>query len=84
LLGATSARGATSLYICKENLTAEMYARMVEDHQEEMKELYPNGFKYIHDNLKLHKTAEATFIENGYDMVKFPSYSPDLSPIENL
>ena len=54
LLETISARNATSLHIYKENLKAYGYADIVEEHREEMEELYPHEFKYIHDNLKLH------------------------------
>ena len=81
---AISARSATSLHIYKENLKADKYTKIVEEHIEEMKELYPDGFTYTHDNLPVHQAAESDLEEDGLDMVLFPSYSPDLSPIENL
>jgi len=52
--------------------------------QGEREELYPNGIKFIHDNLLAHKAAETDLAEIGFDMVSFPSFSPDLSPIGNI
>jgi transposase len=82
--GAISRKGATSLHIYEKNLDAELYEEIVQEHQEEMEDLYPEGFKYQHDNLKLHLTAEPELISQGFDIIKYPRYSPDLSPIENL
>lgn len=82
--GAISRRGATSLEIYKENLNASHYVDIVVEHYQEMEDLYPEGFVYRHDNLKLHKAAETFLEENGFDIGEIPRYSPDLSPIENL
>jgi len=82
--GAISSRGATSLHIFKETLEAVDYEAILNDHQEEMDQLYPDGYHFIHDNLRAHTSAEEWMKSAQFDIVKFPTYSPDLSPIENL
>lgn len=81
---AISKHGATSLHIYKETLNTDLYVQIVEDHIEEMQELYPNGFSFQQDNLSVHKKAKPILSENGLDMIDFPRYSPDLNPLENL
>ncbi|HRN71343.1 MAG TPA: IS630 family transposase [Candidatus Woesebacteria bacterium] len=82
--GAISKNGATSLEIFTETLDAPLYIDIVTEHIQEMQELYPRGFLFQHDNLSAHKKAEVDLKRHGLNFVKFPTYSPDLSPIENL
>lgn len=82
--GAISERGGTSLHIYKDTLKRERYEDIVIEHYEEMQDLYPDGFTYQHDNLKLHHAAEPALEDYGFCMVPFPRFSPDLTPIENL
>ena len=82
--GAISQTGATSLEIFKRPNKTEDYQAMVEEHIEEMQELYPQGFSFMHDNLSIHKGAEPELKGQGLDIINFPTYSPDLNPIENL
>ena len=82
--GGISFNGATSLHIYKGSLKYDAYQNIVIEHQSEMEELYPNGFLYQHDRLPLHLKAEPELKLHGLDIMKFPTYSPDLSPIENL
>ena len=55
--GATS-RGATSLQIFANNLNADAYQDIVEEHITEMEEIYPEGFYLQHDNSRVHKCVE--------------------------
>ena len=82
--GAISRYGATSLEIYQGTLNAERYEKIVEKHQDEMIELYPEGFKFMHDNLPLHVAAEENLASYNFEIIDFPEYSPDLTPIENL
>lgn len=82
--GGISKNGATSLTIFKGGLTGERYQQIVDEHIEEMSNLYTDGFKFQHDNHRAHTYAEPWMVEQGLSLVKFPSYSPDLNPIENL
>ena len=49
-----------------------------------MEEIYPNGFSFVHDNLRVHTSTEDWAKNNGFDILKFPTYSPDLNIIENV
>jgi transposase len=82
--GAISMEGATPLYIYKQNLNSDFYKDILEEAKEEMEELYPEGFNFIHDNYAVHQAAEEFAEEIGYEFTQFPTYSPDLNPIENL
>lgn len=82
--GAISYNGATSLHIYKGSLKAETYESILSDHIDEMKQIYPETFQFQHDNLKAHKAVEDWGKDQGLNILDFPTYSPDLSPIENL
>lgn len=82
--GAISRRGSTSLHIFKGNLNGPLYETILQEHTQEMQELYPSGFWFQHDNLPVHQCVEDWMADNGLERVSFPSYSPDLTPIENL
>ena len=49
-----------------------------------MEALYPQGFSFIHDRLRPHTCCEEEMEEEEFGQVLFPTYSPDLNPIENL
>jgi len=49
-----------------------------------MDQLLPQGYNFQHDNLRAHKSAEDWMKRQGFELLNFPTYSPDLSPIENL
>ena len=49
-----------------------------------MDELYPRGYLFMHDNLPLHQAAEPELERHGLNFIDFPSYSPDLTPLENV
>lgn len=82
--GAVSAQGATSLHIFKGSLDRVKYQAILQEHKEEMEELYPNGYLFIHDNLRAHTAAENWAMENEINISEFPTYSPDLNIIENV
>jgi transposase len=56
--GAISSQGATSLHIFKETLDSERYEEILQEHKEEMDELFPQGYNFQHGNLKAHTSAE--------------------------
>jgi len=82
--GAISRQGATSLHIFKDNLTGSTYEDIIDEHIPEMEQLYPEGFYFQHDNSSVHQSAEGWMDEIDLERLIFPSYSPDLTPIENL
>ena len=82
--GAISRNGATSLEIFKDNLKADSYQQIVQKHQQEMFQAFPEGVKYTHDNSSIHKSAEENLQNDNFQILEFPTYSPDLNPIENL
>ena len=82
--GAISKNGATSLEIYRGNLKADRYQVIVQNHVDEMEELCPSGVKFIHDNSSVHKASENNLRNSNFQLIKFPEYSPDLNPIENL
>lgn len=82
--GAISVRGATSLEIYEGNLDSRRYKEILETHSEEMSKLYRTRHFVIHDNHRAHKASEPWMDSLGFNRVEFPTYSPDLNPIENL
>jgi len=82
--GGISRKGATSLTIFRGGLTSERYQQIIDEHIEEMSNLYAGGFKFQHDNHRAHTSVEPWMAEQELSLMKFPSYSPDLNPIENL
>jgi len=82
--GGISQNGATSLHIYKGTLTKDRYMEILEEHKDEMDDLFPDGFLFQHDNYSVHMSAEEEMKRQNFNMLNFPTYSPDLSPIENL
>jgi len=82
--GAISKNGSTSLHIFKKNLNSERYEKIVQEHKQEMDELYPRGYLFMHDHLPLHDAVEPELERHGLNFVDFPTYSPDLNPLENV
>ena len=81
---AVSLRGATTLEIFKENLKGITYQNILGRHIQEMNNLYPTGFFFIHDNHQSHTYAHDYLKNMNLERIKLPSYSPDLNVIENL
>ena len=81
---AISYDGATSLEIYTDNLNGLLYQRILNAHKQEMEEVYPNGFYYLHDNLPFHQSVHGWMDNNNLERIKLPNSSPDLNVIENL
>ena len=81
---AISYNGATKLHIYENNLTAKTYESILDKHKKEMDDLYPEGYYFLHDNSQVHVSTENWMKGQNFNLIKFPTYSPDLSPIENL
>ncbi|KAL4500898.1 hypothetical protein ABPG72_020132 [Tetrahymena utriculariae] len=85
--GAISYRGAISLDLFEENLTAENYINILKKKRRLMNQLYPEGYYFQHDNSSIHKSQSVQkYIKRYFSnkVIDWPSYSPDLSPIENI
>ena len=84
--GAISARGALDIELFEENLTAVHYVSILKKRLVSMQELYPEGWIWQQDGSSVHRAEESFYYtyENMPQKLKFPSYSPDLSPIENV
>lgn len=82
--GAISPQGVTSLHIYKGTLNTDTYCDILEEHKHEMDQMFPRGYNFQHDSLPAHVAAEDWMLEQNFDLVDFPTYSPDLSPIENV
>ena len=81
---AISYNGATSLEIFDPTLNRELYMNILKKHLDEMNQLYKVPYYFQQDNLAVHTSTFKWQTEQGLNLVDFPIYSPDLSPIENL
>lgn len=82
--GAISLRGALNLEIFEDNLTSDRYVEILKKKFKKMKELYPEGFVFQQDGSPVHKGALWYTYHNMPQLLDFPGYSPDVSPIENV
>jgi transposase len=83
--GGISWNGATSLHIYLENLNNSLYQAIVSNHKLEMENLYEDqDFWYQQDNHPTHYPLHVFDDDDHIDFIDFPTYSPDLNPIENL
>ena len=87
--GAITSRGAISLEIFEENLNSSRYLAILKKKRKELRKKLPEGFIFQQDGSPVH-TAQMCleYIEEKFpqSLIKpeWPSYSPDLSPIENV
>ena len=82
--GTILVNGATSLNIYEGNLNSSNYKDILTQHIPEMEEIFPEGYFFQHDNLSVHQSCENWMEDEGARRIQFPTYSPDLTPIENL
>lgn len=83
--GAISYNGATSLHIFTGNLNNDIYQDIIEEHAEEMQDIYGNKKIFFQqDNHPAHGNVSVLDDFPKIDLLNFPTYSPDLNPIENI
>ena len=80
---AISYEGATSFEIFTDNQKGSVYERISNDHNQEIEELFLNGFYCIHDNHPIHKSNHKWMDDSNLKRIKFPN-SSDFHLIENL
>jgi len=84
--GAISSFGALPIEIFEENLTAHNYINIINRRLPYLNELYPDGYIWQQDGSGVHR-ADCTkkfIMENMPQVLTWPAYSPDISPIENV
>lgn len=75
--------GLHNIHVFKENMNADVYVSILKDN---FLNLYNSNYYMQFDNDPKHTSKKAsTFIRNNnIKCLDFPSYSPDLNPIENI
>ena len=84
--GFISARGKIGLELFSENLNGKKFNRILSKKRAEMKKMYPEGVKLAIDNHPVHnsKRVQKYIEQNFMNTLDWPSYSPDLNPIEEV
>lgn len=84
--GAISARGTLNIEIFEMNLKATDLVNIMQRRLNQMKRLYPDGFIWQQDGSGVHRAQIVNnFIyQNMPQNLDWPSYSPDVSPLENV
>ena len=72
-------------YLFSENMTKELYVKIMEKHWKEMEWIAGKKFELICDNHPKHTGNLAKdFYKNNCIRIDWPAYSLDLNPIENI
>lgn len=81
-----SFKGATSLYIYKENFDEILYLRILQERQKEIDGLFRGEYYYFHDAHPVHKSklVNTWASTNNMSLNLLPAKASDLNPIENL
>ena len=86
--GCMFSAGIGKLAFIDGNMTGEMYRRILENNLLDSVRMLSlgNGWVFQHDNDPKHCAAVVTTWLNGNNIerINWPSFSPDLNPIENL
>lgn len=81
--GAINGRGRNALHIFRENMDATKYISILKN---DFLKIYDDMYYIQFDNDSKHTAKKTvTFLDkNNIKCIKFPAYSPDLNPIENI
>ena len=87
MCGVFCAKGTVSFHIFTENMNAELYREILNQNLfDQAYQLLGNRWIFQQDNNLKHRTRRTVeFLEDRCPQIlDWPSYSPDLNPIENL
>ena len=84
-----TSRRKTSLFLYEQNMNTQNYLKVLVEAIEEMKEFRDISRDVLYlqiDNARYHWSIEAFefYYENNIKIIDWPTYSPDLSLIENI
>ena len=86
--GCFSGYGVGDLFLFEDNLDSKLMLDILKKHAlQSANRLFPPGqwwFQQDNDPKHTSKLVQDWFKQNGIDQLDWPSYSPDLNPIENL
>ena len=84
--GSFWSKGVVKLKFFEGNMDSAKYIDILESSFDEMNSILPNGWILQWDNDSKHKSKDSLcfYIKNKIKLMKWPAYSPDLNPIENI
>ena len=84
--GVFSSKGIIKLQIFTPNMDSKKYVEILKNCKSDIDNLHPNGILVMCDKDSKHKSELSVdyYIENKIKLLKWPVYSRDLNPIENV
>jgi transposase len=85
--GSIGPHGTGDLFIYEQTLNGKLYTRILQEHLlHSAQHACPPRWRFMQDNLAAHlvQPARAFLQQNNVNVIKWPAYSPDLNPIENV